>query len=750
MRPATLRSLTLLALAWSLAACHHGGGSATTDGSQAVPALGAPDGPVSATDEPASDAGPDSTPSAPPDGGTTEAGSVPPPPGPGCGDGVVNGAEVCDGTPPPATQTCLDFGFERGLLSCSALCAPSFDTCAHVGWRETPSHTVNRLLGIWGTGPRDVFAVGAAGTIMHFDGTTWAPMNSPTTQQLQGVWGSGPRDVWAVGQGATIVHYDGTAWTAAPRIPNVGGTYQGAPFVAVWGSSATNVYAVGGDTIAHWNGETWAVEVTRSLTLQAVWGSGPGDVYAVGYSGNMHWDGMSWSPLTIGAYNNSAVWGSAADDVFVVGLEGIQHWDGVSWRKVRSGLNSWMNAIWGSGPRDVYAVTFPPGGNQPKEIVHFDGRTWTQVFSAAGGVQNFTFAGAWGAGPGEVFVVGGANQILRGGDAAWVSTSTDAAGLASAWADDSGHVVAVGYFNYSDFEDTLKKGALFVGGSSALPRTADPSLRDQYRDLWANGPTDVYVAGVGGVARWDGQALVDLVEGADGGASQRGFDATAVWASGPGDVFASGTDAGVPVIKHWDGQAWSAIAAAKAGAAAGLADLWGSGPKDVFAVGKAGAIVHFDGDAWAPMTSPTDRDLAAVWGSGPKDIYAVGAEGTIAHYDGARWSLSPSGTTDALVAVGGSGPADVFVAGATALRHRRGDAWEPLAPPPAISTIGSLWVTPGRLTLTSGTQVFTLARLTTSSAGPESLCADGWDNDGNGLADCADPACAGASACAKK
>jgi hypothetical protein len=43
------------------------------------------------------------------------------------------------------------------------------------------------LYGIAGFGPRDVYAVGAAGTILHYDGVAWTQIVSPTTVTLRAV-----------------------------------------------------------------------------------------------------------------------------------------------------------------------------------------------------------------------------------------------------------------------------------------------------------------------------------------------------------------------------------------------------------------------------------------------------------------------------------------------------------------------------------------------------------------------------------
>ena len=55
--------------------------------------------------------------------------------------------------------------------------------------------------------PMNVWVVGRAGTIVHWDGAAWAVVPSPTTVDLADVWGSAANDVWAVG--GAILHFDG-------------------------------------------------------------------------------------------------------------------------------------------------------------------------------------------------------------------------------------------------------------------------------------------------------------------------------------------------------------------------------------------------------------------------------------------------------------------------------------------------------------------------------------------------------------
>ena len=100
--------------------------------------------------------------------------------------------------------------------------------------------------GVWSAAPNDVFVVGQrglAGAAYHFNGTAWTPMIVPPVRQLMDVWGTSGTDVYAVGDG-TILHYDGSAWTEMEPMERL--------LTGVWGSSAVDVFAVGGGgTILH-------------------------------------------------------------------------------------------------------------------------------------------------------------------------------------------------------------------------------------------------------------------------------------------------------------------------------------------------------------------------------------------------------------------------------------------------------------------------------------------------------------------
>ncbi|MET0391434.1 MAG: DUF4215 domain-containing protein, partial [Polyangiales bacterium] len=166
-----------------------------------------------------------------------------------CGDGVVNGSEVCDELAPDG-ESCLEFGYDVGNLHCSPYCAPDFDRCDRLGFQplSLPSTTV--LRSVWGApGASELLAVGDEGTTLRYDGTTWHALASGSDAQLMAVWGSAQNDVFAAGRrtgaavrgsGAVLLHYDGSTWTTVVSVD-----MRASGLNALWGSSAADIWSVG-------------------------------------------------------------------------------------------------------------------------------------------------------------------------------------------------------------------------------------------------------------------------------------------------------------------------------------------------------------------------------------------------------------------------------------------------------------------------------------------------------------------------
>jgi hypothetical protein len=267
----------------------------------------------------------------------------------------------------------------------------------------------NHLYAVWGFSASDVFAVGASGTILRYDGSSWNSMSSGVSVRLWGVWGSSPSDIFAVGDSGTILHYDGSSWDAM----NSGCTLD---LIEVWGNSAADIFAVGmSGTILHSDGGSWsAMDSGTTASLSCIWGTSSSDVIATGADGTIiHYDGDSWNPMVSGSTSHlHGIWASSASDVFVVGEHGtILRYDGASWSAMDSATTDWywLQAAWGSSSSDVFAV------GQSSTIRHFDGSAWTAMDSGTTpGIWD-----VWGSSSSDVFAVGNLGTIIHYDGNSW-------------------------------------------------------------------------------------------------------------------------------------------------------------------------------------------------------------------------------------------------------------------------------------------------------------------------------------------
>jgi hypothetical protein len=235
------------------------------------------------------------------------------------------------------------------------------------------------------------------------------------------VWGTSSTDVWTGGTAGitTLHHWDGATWTSIQGA-------ETADVTAIWGSSSSNVYAVGGTFIQNWNGSSWS-DVTSGATngLLAVWGSSATDIYAGGLNGELvHSTGGDFSPVAstgLGTNYTAAIWGSSSSDVYIGGSK-VRHWDGAAWSVVSAGITN-VQAIWGTSASDVWI------GGSLGALVHYDGSTWSTV----SGLGSGDISGIWGSSSTDVYVVNRAGEIWHYNGSSWVKYALSSRVLLSGW-----------------------------------------------------------------------------------------------------------------------------------------------------------------------------------------------------------------------------------------------------------------------------------------------------------------------------
>jgi len=179
-----------------------------------------------------------------------------------------------------------------------------------------------------------------AGTILHFDGRGWRPIETGTSIKFHAIHGNSATDVFVLGyQGTTgsyeyySAHFDGTSWTANP-IPDSDDLDK------IWTSGPSDAYAISQHQVMHYDGTSWSksFDLKWPKMVYDIWGSGPADVYLVGTDGTgypkpmiLHFDGKQWnSTNTFPVKQPLTIWGSSSTDVFVGGDAGIAHFDGAA------------------------------------------------------------------------------------------------------------------------------------------------------------------------------------------------------------------------------------------------------------------------------------------------------------------------------------------------------------------------------------------------------------------------------------
>jgi hypothetical protein len=262
---------------------------------------------------------------------------------------------------------------------------------------------------IWGSSANDIFAAGDHGEAIHYNGTEWTKMgDTGVDHTIRGIWGTSSSNVYAVGgisQAGFIIRYDGTSWST------IMDDLDFIPY-AIHGTGSDDIYIVG-DRVMHFNGTEWNTEaLDLPSTLYAVWANDE-HVFVAGSSGFMRYlnKRTAWNPLDFKHMNsgtNSAVTsilGFSSKEIFMGDLDGnLLSYDGTKWSIKDSNVASKIIAIWGTSANNMYLTS-------RDEILHWDGVSYRTLDN----ILEHKIFSIWGASENDVFFAGEYATILRYG-----------------------------------------------------------------------------------------------------------------------------------------------------------------------------------------------------------------------------------------------------------------------------------------------------------------------------------------------
>jgi len=513
---------------------------------------------------------------------------------------------------------------------------------------EHPLPQGNDLFGVWGTASSgagaSIWAVGAAGTILHWNGSAWSKVESGTRRDLLSVWSERADEAWVTGTGGTWfkVSLQGGVAPVSSASTN--------DLLDVWGDpDGAAIWAVG------YGGKVFRLD--RSLTLPAA--------------------DLSATNPSIALY---AVYGVAGSNVWVAGANGaLYEYPSVGGPKLRAETPL---------PYDFFDLWMPSSG----ALI---------VSTKDGGVQTSNGAGAWTAasipppaGDFALAIWGDASTSelwVRGFDGlsyyrspspllAWSAAQEPSRlNVRDVWGDSSA-VWSVGEKGYLG---TWSSGARWDAKSFGLfpPRPTGADLL-AVQDL--------------GCEAWAGGRNGQLLHRTDAGWSQQlrvNGPITALWAPGPGEVWYA-ADAG-RASRIMGGGAPSERPVPLQGQVRAFS---GVATNAIWAVGEDGGVASWNGLTWNLQPTPERVTLNAVLALARDDVWAAGDSQTVLHFDGGTWStvMAPGGALD-LRAIAAS-PARVYFAGGKSILIYEQGAWNsgPDVSQPinalAVDAAGRLWV----------------------------------------------------------
>ncbi len=448
-------------------------------------------------------------------------------------------------------------------------------TLAHYDGEEWSTQFIDGvtddLYGVWRSGPNDVWAVGDAGTILHFDGVSWSVATTLPVPGLFSVWGTGPNDVWAAGVtvidqalAGALYHWDGASWSEVTDEE-----IALAPMLSGWSSGPNDVWIATFAGVVHWDGNDWTrLPVGADAPLYGITGTSASNVFAVGGFGTIaRSTGGAFATQSLSESDLLSVWGSSADDVWAVGGNVVLHRTGGTWSSDEAPGGAFLTTVFGSSASDVWAAG-------DGVVLRYDGNAWSTVHQD----ETRSWNSGWAGSPSYAFVVGDAGAIMHWNGTQWVSFTVGPEDLYSVWGQGlNGDAFAVG------------AGGVAYHWNGTTWTLMDTGTTETLYATWGPGAGNMYAAGANGtILHYDANGREEWTPVTSPAAP--GAAVNAIWGSGPNDIFVLSND-GLDLM-FWNGTSWRTMSQFSANASVFMYALWGTGPNNIYAVGDVGTILH--------------------------------------------------------------------------------------------------------------------------------------------------------------
>lgn len=287
------------------------------------------------------------------------------------------------------------------LLMALALVLPMLSTKqAHAAvdtWTQHPGANkwgTNSVFGVAAIADNDVWTVGEAGNVWHYDGVSWTQHSGSGrwgTQTLIGISAVATNDVWLNGGGGHVWHYNGSTWTQHSGT----GKWNTSNSGYIYARAANDVWLAGGNgNVWHYDGTTWTEHLAAgkwgAIQILRFDSTAANNVWLVGDSGNVwQYDGTDWTQHSgAGLWANAnmqSVSARAANDVWVTGFGGhVWHYNGSTWTQ-HDGTGKWGNVnvrdVNALAANNVWISTFGQG------TWRYDGTDWTRATNGFAGIN---------------------------------------------------------------------------------------------------------------------------------------------------------------------------------------------------------------------------------------------------------------------------------------------------------------------------------------------------------------------------